>query len=398
MDMKPSIIPILGALLCHSVAVAQIDSPLPRPEEQQTVDAQSAELFQSLMPTLNTAAHSTVRIWSGNRRLAYGTVIGDGHKVLTKWSEVARAPSNLRIGTSGGEELAATISGVYEDEDLAVLDIAGTALTPVQWSKENPKLGAFLAAAQPNGRPAAFGVVSVLERNLRDTDQAYLGVIGTMDFAGPGVKIQDVARDSGAASAGLKAGNIILKVGDRAISGLMELKNALIGVNPGSTVTLLVQTDNGEKKFRILLGNRPLLPNFPGNRLRQMETMGGPVSKVRDLFTHVIQSDMRLLPDQIGGPVVDLKGRAIGITVARADRTRSFIMPSAAIENLLLKAPRNPALAQVRRNEPTPALSARRQNQRGAPPPGNEEQLRRDIFDKQRLMEFLLEEMDGLEP
>ena len=54
----------------------------------------------------------------------------------------------------------------------------GTPLTPVKWSTESPVLGAFLATPQPNGKPAAFGVVSVLERNLRETDQAYLGVEG----------------------------------------------------------------------------------------------------------------------------------------------------------------------------------------------------------------------------
>ncbi len=219
-----------------------------------------------------------------------------------------------------------------------------------------------------------------------------------LDYPGPGVKIQEVAPDSGAFSSGLKAGNIILKVGERPISGPMELRNALMGTKPGSTVSLLVQTGTAEKKLAIQLGNRPLLPNFPGDRLRQMETMGGPISRVRDSFTHAIQSDMRLQPDQIGGPVVDLKGRVVGITLARADRTRSFIMPAAAIENLLLKDPQNPAAAQVRRSDQVPALSHRRQTPQGFAPPATEEQMRRHILDMQRLMDFLAEEMDGLEP
>ena len=115
-----------------------------------------------------------------------------------------RAPTAISASESaGGEVLAGAVSGVYEDEDLAVLETTGTALTPVKWSQESPQLGAFLAAPQPDGRPAAFGVVSVLERNLRDTDQAYLGVVGALDFDGPGVKIQEVAPESGAAAAGL---------------------------------------------------------------------------------------------------------------------------------------------------------------------------------------------------
>jgi len=400
MDMKPIIYPFLGAILYHSAAFAQLESPLPRPEEQQVVDAQTDGLCQSLQPILSAAAKSTVHIWAGKRLLAYGTVIGDGHKILTKWSEISRAPENLVLTTARDNSgLAAKVAGVYEDDDLAVLETTNSALTPVQWSEEIPKLGAFLAAPQPNGRLAAFGVVSVQERNLRDTDQASIGFFPRMDFPGPGVKIQEVPSESGAATVGLKPGNIILKVGDRPISGLLELKNALAGKSPGSTISLLVQTNDGEKKFSVLLGKRPPLPNYPGDRLRQMEHMGGPLSQVRDAFTHVMQSDMRPQPEQIGGPVVDLQGRVVGITMARADRTRSFIMPSAAVKNLLRKPPHDPALAQVRRSARTPANPGRRQlPQQGFQNPGDEEHMRRHILDIQRLMDYMLEEMDGLEP
>lgn len=397
--MKQSIIPILGAVLLQGVAAAQDDIPLLRPEERQAVDAQTDEFNGALAPVLTEAAKSTVRVWAGSRRLAYGTVVGDGHQVLTKWSEVARAPGNLRVETSIGGVLAVRISGVYEDEDLAVLDTGGTALIPVKWSPQSPQLGGFLAAPQPDGRPAAFGVVSVLERNLRDTDQAFLGIEGDPDFAGPGVRIREVTPESGAAAAGLKPGNIILKVGERPISGLMELKNSLVGMAPGATVSLLVRSGNqSEKKFAILLGNRPQLPNFLGDRLRQMERMGGPISRVRDSFTRVIQSDMRPQPDQIGGPVVDLKGRVVGITMARADRTRSFVMPAAAVENLLKKAPQDPSLARTRRTPDTAAMPVRgRAGQQGRPQPGGEERMRQHLSEMRRLMDHMREEMGGLE-
>lgn len=395
--MKIRIIPIVGALLLHGFASAQDDIPLLRPEERRAVDEQTDEFNQSLTPALTEAAKSTVRVWAGNRRLAYGTVVGDGRKVLTKWSEVAAANGRLRVESAGRAVFAAKVAGVYEDEDLAVLEITGTPLTPVTWAEEPPKLGSFLAAPQPDGRPAAFGVVSVLERNLRDTDQAYLGVIGAQDFDGPGVKIAQIAKDSGAAAAGLQPGNVIVKVGERAISGLLELKNALTGKAPGSKVALLVQEDGREKQVEVLLGNRPQFRNLQGDRIRLMERMGGPISRVRDSFTKVIQTDMRPRPDQIGGPVVDLKGRVIGITMARADRTRSFVMPAAAVEELLKTDARDPGLAQVRQDE------AERPFQVGgaAPQPrmqrGNEQRMRRHLTDMQRLMEFMREELETLE-
>jgi S1-C subfamily serine protease len=396
-DMKKAIFPVLGALILQGISAAQDDIPLLRPEEQQAVEAQTDEFNQALRPALTEAAASTVRVWSGKRRLAYGTVIAE-NRILTKWSEVAAAPS-LRVEGAGGAVLVATVSGVYEDDDLAVLETTGGSLKPVRWSPESPALGSFLVASQPDGRPAAFGVVSVLERNLRDTDTAFLGVIGTMGFKGSGVRVEQVTPDSGAAAAGIKPGDVILKVEDRPVSGLMELKNSLVGVSPGTKVTIRIRSGDKERELEVLLGNRPDLPNFPGQRLQQMERMGGPISRVRDSFTRVIQSDMRPRPDQVGGPVADLQGRVIGITLARADRTRSFIMPAAAVRKLLETAPRDPSLAQVRKPDEEAALPVRGMGgRRGGMRPGSEEMLRRHLSEMQRLMDFMREEMDGLGP
>lgn len=395
--MKIIFLTLVGTVFLSGSVLAQDDIPLLRPEERKAVDAQTEEFNQSLAPSLTDAAKSTVRVWSGKRRLAYGTVIGDGKRILTKWSEVAGTGGNLRVESSGGVVLPATISGVYEDEDLAVLETTGTPLTPVKWSQASPSLGSFLAAPQPDGRPAAFGVVSVLERNLRDTDQAFLGVVGTPDFAGPGVKISEVAPNSGAAAAGLGAGDIILKVGERSISGLLELKNSLVGMSPGSTVTLAVRAGDVEKKFDVLLGNRPQLPNFPGDRLRQMERMGGAISRVRDSFSRAIQTDMRPSPNQVGGPVVNLKGEVVGITMARADRTRSFVMPSAAVEELLKEPAGDPALAQVRQPEKAAGMPVAGGIPQGQPPTGDPRRMRRHLTEMERLMEHLREEMAELE-
>lgn len=394
--MKPIVYLTISLSLVNGL-MAQDDIPLLMPEERQAVDSQATEFSEAIAPAIATAAKSTVRVWAGARRIAYGTVIGDGSRILSKWSEVARATGELRVDVSGNEYRQVKLSGVYEDEDLVVMEVIGKPLTPVKWSSETPKLGAFLAAPQPDGRLAAFGVVSVLERNLRDTDLAYLGVIGEPGYTGQGVKIHEIAAGSGAAAAGLKPGNVITKVGNRSISGLLALKNALTGVAPGTTIALLVEANGKADNVNVLLGNRPKLPQFSGDRLAQMERMGGAISEVRDSFTHAIQSDMRPKPNQIGGPVVDLKGEVLGITVARADRTRSFIMPATAVVNLLKKEAGNPAIAQVRKPDDEPPLPTGAPAPRGRGAPGGEARMRRHLADMQRLMDHLRAEMDGLE-
>jgi len=389
---------LTGLLLAVPVR-GQDDIPLLRPEELEVVDEQADEFNAALAPVLVDAAKSTVRVWAGTRRLAYGTVVGDGSQILSKWSELARARGNLRVEADGAVPLPVKVVGVYAAEDLVLLEVVGAPLTPVKWSFEPPQLGSFLVAPQPDGRPAAFGVVSVLERNLRDTDQAFIGIIGAIGYSGPGVKVDEVSKDTGAAAAGLKKGDVILKVGDRAISGLLELKNALTGVVPGETVKLWVDAGDGGKALDVVVGNRPKLPQFSGRRLQQMERMGGAISEVRDSFTRVIQTDMRPKPNQVGGPVVDLQGRVVGITMARADRTRSFVMPAAAVVEILKQKAEDAEVAMAApAGEPEEEVPVQADGSapKGRMIPGGEERVLRHLSDMERLMEHLREELDGL--
>jgi len=387
-------------LICAlpNLATAQDEIPLLRPEERAVVDAQSEALNATLKTKLAAAAQSTVRVWSGKKRLAYGTVIGDGRQVLTKWSEVANAASSLVVDGPNREAHDAKITGVYEEEDLAILEINGEALRPIAWSNEKPALGAFLVAPQPDGRSAAFGVVSVLERNLRETDLAFLGIVSDLEHKGQGVKVSEAQPNTGAAAAGLKEGDIVLMVKERPISGLMELKSALTGTKPGETVPLRVRTNGGEKTISVTLSKRPELPKIYNPRLEQMERMGGKISRVRDSFTQVLQSDMRPSPDQIGGPVVDLEGRVIGITVARADRTRSFIMPSAAVVKMLANTPKDPSIAKVREPEKQVIARAPKSDAPQLPKAPSPQRMREHLSEMERLMEFMREEMRSLEP
>lgn len=393
--MKKLFFPMIASCLLQGTAFAQDDIPMLRPDERKAVEAQSDEFNDALKPALAQAAKSTVRVWAGKRRLGYGTVV-DSNKVLAKWSELVRFNGNLTIQAGSGEALPAKVSGVYEDEDIAVLETTGSALVPVRWSDKKPALGSFLATPQPDGRPAGFGVVSVLERDLRETNQAFLGIEGDFDYEGPGVRVKGLTRESGAAAAGLKPGDIILKVGERAVSGVLELRNSLIGIAPGSRINVIARVGGNEKTFDVLLGNRPQLGGFQGDRLRAMERMGGRVSAVRDAFPNAIQTDMRLKTDQMGGPVVNLDGEVVGISIARADRTRSFVISASGLRELLKKPAQDPSVAKIR-EEQVPAFPVRGKRPPGRMVPGNPERLRQHLSEMQRLMDFMREEMESLE-
>lgn len=379
--------------------------PLMRPDELERVNEQSDAFNEALEPALAGAAESTMVVWGMVRgslvKLAYGTVVGDGSKVLTKWSEVEPSAEDLYVRGGGDEERRVRVSGVFAEEDLALLEVEGEALKPVKFEGGDLSLGRFVAAPQPSGKPAGFGVVGVLERNLREADQAHLGVEVDPQFGGRGVKIANVQPEYGAEEAGLQSGDVILEVDGRAISGLQELRNALSEKQPGDVVELLVDSAGTEMKVSVLLSNRPVSGQFSGNRMNQMERMGGEINVVRNGFSRVVQTDMKISHWQMGGPVVDLRGRVVGITMARADRTRTFVMSGGAVLDLLEGEPGTVAdaraMAELRREQLAEQREKLAPRLRGGGRPLDRGRMERNLGDLDRLLGRVLGELEALE-
>jgi hypothetical protein len=71
------------------------------------------------------------------------------------------------------------------------------------------------------------------------------------------------------------------------------------------------------------------------------------------------------------------------------------------VEKLLLTAPSDPSLAKVREDDrvaSVPVRGAGRSRQAPAPNAGSAERLRAHLSQMERLMEFMREEMDKIEP
>jgi serine protease Do len=222
------------------------------------------------------------------------------------------------------------------------------------------------------------------------------------EYRGEGVRIANVQPEYGAAEAGLRAGDVILSVNERDISGLQELRNALSGKNPGDKVNLRIETAGKERDVEVLLSNRPVLGQFAGGRLNAMERMGGEPNRIRDGFSRVVQTDMKIKSNQIGGPVVDLQGRVVGITMARADRTRTYIMGSEAVVELLTAKADTVAEARTKtellKKELAEQNRAMLPEMRRQAKPRDLPRMRRHLSDIERLLGRANRELDALGP
>ena len=56
--------------------------------------------------------------------------------------------------------------------------------------------------------------------------------------------------------------------------------------------------------------------------------MSGPVSKRKDNFEMIIQHDLPIGKESMGGPLFNLDGKCIGINIARVDRVSTYALPA----------------------------------------------------------------------
>ena len=59
--------------------------------------------------------------------------------------------------------------------------------------------------------------------------------------------------------------------------------------------------------------------------------MSGPVSKRKDNFPMILQHDLPLFKEMMGGGIFDLKGYCMGINIARIDRVTNYALPASVV-------------------------------------------------------------------
>jgi S1-C subfamily serine protease len=71
-----------------------------------------------------------------------------------------------------------------------------------------------------------------------------------------GVRLSGVRGGSPAEKAGLKAGDIIIRIGEHQVADLQGMTDALRSFQPGDEVDVVVKRDGQEQTVKVVLGRR----------------------------------------------------------------------------------------------------------------------------------------------
>lgn len=336
------------SMLWAALALLLVPSPACAQWWKASYLKDSSKILELFQEVTSKSQGWTVRVVSNRQSVALGAIVEADGYVLTKASQL-EAPVTCKL--SDGREFPAKVLGVHQQFDVALLKIDGEDLPCVEWNTDAPQLGRWAVTPGTDGEPLAVGVVSVLPRKI-PSDAAFLGV----QFADAeiGARIVDVLSDGAAARAGLQAGDVVMQLAGRAIRDGDSLKSCVGELCPGDSLIIRVQRGNRVIDVRAVMGG--MMDDFYGQAEKPfLFRIGSPLSLRRSGFPKVMQHDAVLAPQDCGSCVLGIDGRAIGLNIARADRTTTHAIPAADVLPLLeelksgrLAPPRRGGIVSVR--------------------------------------------------
>ena len=273
-------------------------------------------------------AGGVVTILNEDVPIALGTVVAPGGWVVTKASEL---PTSPMCRLPGGGTSRPQVIGIDPAYDLALLQVPDAVnLVPVTWSDAStPGVGDFVAAVKPDGTPLTAGIISVARRDLAEVKpiradlplripatRLEVALLGTAlgEMNNNGVLVRQAWGRS--LAAGIRAGDMI-----RAIDGLpAQIDARVVGRLSGDIVAI-----------EVLRAGKPVVIRVP----LHAEGEYGAANFRSDDFPTVFEHAASVMPHECGGPLVDLSGRVVGITIARAGEHGCMAIPGDRVRRLV---------------------------------------------------------------
>ena len=304
-----------------------------------TIGKNSDQVKEAFQDALIRASRSTVKVLAGGRMVALGTIVDRNGLIVTKASQLE---GELRCHYRGSRSFSVKKIAELRSHDLALLK-ADRQLPAIAFhSIDAPERGALLASSSLNVWPLAVGVTS--GQPVEVPSEGKLGIVMGDQTNLP--LVSQIVADSGADRAGVQIGDIIVAINSQSVSTAAQLISEIGKQYPGDLVRLTVDRGGTLVELRVELGR---FSEFDKAMAEFEDFIGGRLSGRRTGFSRVVQHDTALLPHNCGGPVVDSHGRFVGINIARAARTTSYLLPAAdvvaAVEQL--KASRTDTLQTV---------------------------------------------------
>ena len=300
------------------------------PDEARTNGADTLKAVSAVQK--NTAPWSVAIGEKLDDTKLMGVVLSPDGYILTK-SDETQQMKTLRVWI-GDSSVEARLVRRDDKLDLALLKITRNDLPAIAWGESlSLKPGQWLTVLTNTDHEMRLGVFSARRRAIPNSG-AVMGVrFASSEKDDHGVQIEEVATDGPADQAGLRADDVIVSLNEQNVNNPGTVRRIVANMQPGETVKVKYKREGVEADCSVKLASRNrVMKNWVG------EDFGNHGTSVRtDNYPEIIQHDMPLGPNDMGGALYDLQGRAVGLNIARVDRVTNFALPVEAFLGEVMK-------------------------------------------------------------
>ena len=298
------------------------------------IEKNHQSILDSYSELTSGISKTTVKCLVDEDTVCRGTIVDPSGLVIIKSSSIP-ADKEFRCELGDGRKISAKKIAENDKYDMALVQLEGlgdapATFTALQWcTDEECDAGSFVATVADKEAPVAVGIVTVAERSFRmrnaggNGNRAYLGVQAQGQDGS--LVLARVLPDTAASRAGLKNGDILATVNDKAVSTQQELVSVLGRFKPNETIELLIKRDEKEMKIKAKLGRNTSATSGVDR------WGGGPFTDTdqkRFGYPNVLAHDTVIRPEYCGTPVVNTDGKVVGINISRALRVATYAVPA----------------------------------------------------------------------
>jgi S1-C subfamily serine protease len=115
---------------------------------------------------------------------------------------------------------------------------------------------------------------------------------------------------------------MLIAINGRSVAKVAAVKAMLSKLRPGDLVKIRYSREGKETEVEVHLASRSRV------EMAAEDFANHGTSTRTDDFPEVLQHDMPLSPTDMGAPLYDLQGFAVGLNIARVDRVTNFALPA----------------------------------------------------------------------
>jgi serine protease Do len=264
-------------------------------------------------------------IYEVRKEAGYGIVVSEDGYILGKLSEV-KPLKEMKIRVGDQEFSPVALVGEDVRWDVALLKIDAKGLKPVVFADTSDiGQGSWVVANGATSRSERRPMVGIISANFREIHVEGGAVLGVeIKEDKQGMLVGEIPEISGAYKAGIRKGDIIVSLGGQKMKDRAAIAEFMKDRRVGEKLEVTFLRDGKEQKAEVELAGRA---DTYGIEKSRNDTMSGDVSKRRSGFPRVLQHDVQGTSKTVGGPLVDLDGKCLGMNIARANRAESFAIP-----------------------------------------------------------------------